>query len=143
MCLPVRAHGRHMANTIELVLPSAHPSPQCKWQIDPFSHFCTAHGRVSSGMPEHVLSPNCPFALRIWTPSNSYFLGPILVHKPNGISMSSVVFAQITTECRCTLQRTAPHGSGPHLTHDSWSPSEPITQTASPSVQPFLQGSLA
>jgi len=34
---------------IEVVLPSAHPSPQPKWQIDRFSHFCTAHGRVSSG----------------------------------------------------------------------------------------------
>ena len=26
----------------------------------------------------------------------------------------------------------------PHLTHDSYGPSEPITQTASPLVQPFL-----
>jgi len=30
---------------MEHVLPSAHPSPQPKWQIDHYSHFCTAHGR--------------------------------------------------------------------------------------------------
>jgi len=46
-------HGRrtvywhHLANTTELVLPLAHPSPQPKLQIDRFSHFCTAHGTAS------------------------------------------------------------------------------------------------
>ena len=31
--------------------------------LDRFSHFCTAHGRVSSGMPGHARSPkNCPLA---------------------------------------------------------------------------------
>jgi len=28
MCRPMRAHCRHLVNTIELMLPSAHPSPQ-------------------------------------------------------------------------------------------------------------------
>jgi len=61
MCPPIRAHWHDLANMIELVLPSAHPSPQLKQQIDRFSHFCTAYGRVTSGMPGHVLSPsNCP-----------------------------------------------------------------------------------
>jgi len=32
MCPPVWAHWRHLANTIELVLLSAHPSPQRKRQ---------------------------------------------------------------------------------------------------------------
>jgi len=36
-------HWRHLANTIELVLPSANPSPQPKRQIDRFSRFCRAH----------------------------------------------------------------------------------------------------
>jgi len=33
MCPPMRVHWRHLANTIELVLPSAHssPQPQRKW----------------------------------------------------------------------------------------------------------------
>jgi len=34
-------------NMTELVLLSAHPSPQPKRQIDRFSHFYTAHGRKS------------------------------------------------------------------------------------------------
>ena len=128
------------ANTTELVIPSAHPSPQPKRQIDRFSHFCTAHGRLSSGIPGHVLSlNNCSFAWGIWassntasldppesitqtaftdrfsrfcirvssgmtghalspqncpfprgsgTPSSTWFLGPIQVHNPNGISES-------------------------------------------------------
>jgi len=37
-CPPMRAHWRHLANTIELVLPSAHTSPQPKRQMDRFSH---------------------------------------------------------------------------------------------------------
>jgi len=64
---PMRAHYRHLANMTELVLPLAHQSPQLKRQIDWFSNFCTAYGRVSSGMPGHVLSPNnCLFAWWIW-----------------------------------------------------------------------------
>jgi len=48
MCPPMWAHWHHLANTIELVLPSAHPSPQHKWQIDRFSCVCAAHSRVLS-----------------------------------------------------------------------------------------------
>ena len=81
---------------VELVLPLAHPSAQPKWQIQWFSHFCTAHSRVSSDMPGHVLSLNkCHF----------------------------------------------PWGSLPHLIHASLGPPESITQTASRSVQPFLDSS--
>ena len=36
-------------------------------------------------------------------PSNTWFLGPIQAHKPNGISISSAVFAQLTAECPYTL----------------------------------------
>jgi len=47
MCPHIRGHWHHPANTIELVLPSAHLSPQPKRQIDQFSCFCTAHSRKS------------------------------------------------------------------------------------------------
>ena len=47
MYLPIWANWRHMANTIELVLPSVHPSPQPKWQVDQLSRFCTDHRRKS------------------------------------------------------------------------------------------------
>ena len=43
MCPAMREPWRHLVNTIELVLPSAHPSPQPKRQIDWSNHFCTAH----------------------------------------------------------------------------------------------------
>jgi len=40
-----------------------HRSPQPKKHLDWFSHFCTAHDKVLSGMPGYVFFPkNCPFA---------------------------------------------------------------------------------
>jgi len=56
------AHWHHLQNTIELVLPSAHLSPQPKWQIDLFSRFCTAHSRKSlyfkMGRPFPKIAPS-------------------------------------------------------------------------------------
>jgi len=76
------AHWRQLANTIEPVLPSAHPSPQTKRQIDRFSHFCTAHGTASlyftTGRPQ-----NCPFPSGIWTRR------PHLIHGSLGAPESS------------------------------------------------------
>jgi len=61
MCPHMRAHWRHLANTIELVLPSAHPSPQLKWQIDWFSRYCTVHSRNSLYFTVGDAFPqNCP-----------------------------------------------------------------------------------
>ena len=100
------------------MLPSAHLSPETKWQIDQIIHFCTAHGRVSLWNGDAQACPfpnNCPFTCGIWP-------------NPNSISISSAVFAQIITECPYTLQwdstsplKSAPsHGvSGPHLIHGS------------------------
>jgi len=45
------------------------------------------------------------------SPSNSYFLGRRWAHNPNGITISSAVFAQATTECPCAVQWTAPSPS--------------------------------
>jgi len=147
MSPPMRALWRHLANTIELVLPSAHLSPQPKRQIDWFSHLCTAHGRVSSGMPGHVLSPNnCPFAWGIWAPSNN-----ICFHNSNGISIGSAVFLGFTAEWPYTLLWAAPFPPklllpmgdlDTHLTHGSFGSPESSTQIASWLVQQFLQGSL-
>ena len=100
MCHRGRAQWCQLANTIELVLLSAHSNSQPKRQIDRFS-------RVSSGMPEHVLSPNnCPFAWGIWaSSSNTCFLGSTRVLNPTGISIGSAVFVQLTAERHYTLQR--------------------------------------
>jgi len=74
MCLPMWAHWCHLANTIELVLPSAHPSPQSKWQIDQFSRSCTAHGRKSLYLQWALLSPKiAPCDGGVCTPSNTWF----------------------------------------------------------------------
>jgi len=44
-CPSTRAHWRHLTNTIELVHPSAHSTPQSKRRMYRFSRFCTAYGR--------------------------------------------------------------------------------------------------
>jgi len=150
MCPPMREHWRHLANTTELVLPSAHQSPQPKRQIDRFSHFCTAHGSVAGHIgatwriwlhlcflvPTQVDNPNgksigaavfallmaeSPYTLQ-WAllspkiapthggsgpPSNTWFPGPTWVLSPNGISISSAVFARLTSE----LDRPTDHAT--------------------------------
>jgi len=136
MCPQGRAHWRHLANTIELVLPSAYPSPQPKRQSDRFSRFCTAHGRKCLYFTmEDPFHKNCPF---------SWGSGPHLFHdflrqtEPNCITLGSATFAQVTTECPYTLQwaplspKIAPsHGDlDPHVRHDLLDPSEPTDQTA-------------
>jgi len=87
VCPPMRAHWRHLANAIELVLPSAHPNPQ-----------------------------------------------------PNGKSIDSAVFAQMTAECPYTLQWDAPSPlkiayfrgiCGPHQILGSFAPPESSAQTTS------------
>jgi len=148
----MRAHWRHLANTIEPVLPSAHPSPQSKRQINPFSLSCTAHGRKSLYLQWTLLPPKLPLAMGDLDPhliygsmgpsesstqmvswsfqpflhrrpqsvpilyngtplplliapshggsgpqSNTWFPGPTLVLSPNGISISSAVFAGLTS----------------------------------------------
>jgi len=64
------AHWRHLADTIELVLPSAHPSPQPKRLMDRFSRFCTASSRqkVPVLYNRRRTPQNCPFSWGIWTP---------------------------------------------------------------------------
>ena len=42
------------------------------------------------------------------TPPNTCFLGPTRILNPNGISISSAIFAQFTAECSHTIQWAAP-----------------------------------
>jgi len=48
--------------------------------------------------------PKLPLLMRIWTPSNLWFLAPFWAHNPKGITIGSAVFAQMTAECPHTLQ---------------------------------------
>jgi len=55
----------NLANTIELVLPSAHPSPQPKRQIDRFSRFAQLTVESPYTLQWAPLSrQNCPFPWR-------------------------------------------------------------------------------
>jgi len=63
------------------------------------------------------------------TPSNTWFLGPIRAHNPNGSSIGLAVFAQMTANCSYILQWDAPSPlkivschwrSGPHLIMVLW-----------------------
>jgi len=145
MCPHGMAHWRHIANTIELVLPSAQPNPQPKRQSDRFSRFCTAHGRKSLYFTMGDTSPKIAHSHGgSGLPSNTQFLWPIQAHKPNGISIGSSVFAQMTAvSLYFTMGRPFPPQNCPfrrgdldrHLIHGSLSPPESSTQMASRSVQ--------
>ena len=146
MCPHGRAHWRHLANTIELVVPLANPSPQPKRQIDQLSRFCTANGRKS---PYFTMGD--PFPQRC--PISRGDLDPHLIHdslsqtEPTVQTASqSVQFAQVTTECPCYTLQWAPLSPklplstgdlDPHLIHGSLGSPKSSTQIASRSVQPF------
>jgi len=80
------------------MLPWAHPSPKPKRHLNRFSHFCTAHRRVSV-----YFTIGCPSFLKIAIPMGD--LDPHLIHgsvgprvlNPNDISIGSAVFAGLTT----------------------------------------------
>jgi len=114
--------------------------------VDRFTHFCTAYGRVSSGMPGHVLSSsNCPFAWGIWAHRIRASLSP-----PESITQTASRSVQpfCTSSCQnivghvwaCPPPKIAPtYGEyGPSSNSGSLGPSKPTTQTATRSVQPFL-----
>ena len=130
-------HWCHLANTIELVLPSAHRIPQSKQQIDRFSRFCTAHCTKSlyftMGDP---FCQNCPFSWGIWTPSNSSFLAAVRAYNLNGTTIGSAVFAQVTTERPYTLQWTAPRPQNCPFPWGIWTPISHMVPSAHTSPQP-------
>jgi len=74
-----------------------------KRHLDRFSRFCTDHARVSSGICRGMLFP-----LRLPIPMGRldlmqytvWFIEPTGAHNPNGISIGSAVFAQLTAHCR-------------------------------------------
>jgi len=54
--------------------------------------------------------PKLPLPMGIWH-HPTRFLGPIRAYNPNGISIGSAIFAQMTAECPDTLQWDAPFAS--------------------------------
>ena len=136
----------HLANTIELVHPSAHWSPQPKQQIDQFSCFCTAQGRKSLRF-----TPELPLTIGGLDLHLIWFLGFMRAQNSKATSIGSVVFAQLTAECHYTLQWFAyfsiklplPMGDlGSHVIHGALGLPESSTEMATRSLQPFLQSSI-
>jgi len=147
MCPLMRANWRHLANTIELMLPSAHPNPHQNGKSISSAVFAQLTAESPDTLQWAPLSPKIVHSYgRIWTPSNLLFIGPIRTHNPNGISIGSGVFAQMTVECPYTLQRDAPSKKCPFPWRiwapcNTWFPG--LTRVLSPNgTDPFLQGSL-
>jgi len=84
-------------------------------------------------------------------PSNTRFFGPTVLIIPSGSSIDSAVFARSMAHSVHMLHR-AVHAylpkivlyreeAGPHLTHGSFEPPNPPSQTAPRSIQPFFHNS--
>jgi len=81
------------------IIPWGHVSPKHKGHVDRLGSFCTVDCRMSVyfTMVRPFLPQNCPFPRGIWSPCNTWFLGPIRVLNPNGNSIASVVIAGLTS----------------------------------------------
>jgi len=79
-----------------LIHDSFGPSkPKTQQHLDQFNCFYTAHCRLSLYSVPSPLKIDHSYG-GIWTPSNTWFLGPARVLNPNGISFGSAVFARLT-----------------------------------------------
>jgi len=155
MCPPMRAHWRHLANTIELVLPWTNPSPQPKRHLNQFSRFCTVYLSVIRD------AGACPSPSKL--PLLMGDLNPHLIRgslsppdsASQAASQSVQPFSFCTAHSRMSLYFTVhtvdtPSTKLPLQMQRSGSPpntwflgrTKSSTQTASRSVHPFLQGSL-
>jgi len=148
-----RAHWHHLVNTIELVLSSAHPTPQPKWQINQLQLFLhSSQQKVPifyNGMPRFPkIAPSCGVS------------GPHLIYASLGQSDPTTqtaspsvqpllhryyrVYLYFTMGRPFPLKLPLPVGDldHPHLICGSVGPPESSTQTASRWVEPFSQCSL-
>jgi len=87
--------------------------------VQPFLH--SSRQKVPILYNGGPFSPKLLLPTGIWTPSNLRFLGPVRAHNPNGITIGSAVFAQMTAMgCPFSLKIAPSHGGcGPHLIHGS------------------------
>jgi len=90
------AHGR--SGPVKYMLLWAHPTQHPKWHLDQFSHFCTVYGRESLYFTWTTPSPIkiAPLHGASGPSSNTWFLGSTQVQNPNGILISSAIFAGLT-----------------------------------------------
>jgi len=74
----------------------SHPSLQPKWHLNRFSHFCTAHGRVSLYFTMDRPFPHSKLPLPTGDLDPSWFFRPTWDQNPNDISISWSVFLGLT-----------------------------------------------
>jgi len=145
----MRAHWRHLANTIELLHPLAHLSPHPKRQIDRFSRLLTAHCRKSLYFTMSASFPQkCPFPLGDLDPIQ--FMIPWAQLSPQPKRHHH----QFSRFCAVDDSRVSPFAMGRpfpsklplfmgdvdlHLIYDSLGPPDSSTKTASRSVQLFCR----
>jgi len=86
----MREHWRHLADTIEPVLPAA-SSPQPKSIGSAIFAQIIAEGPYT--LQWCPFPPTLPLPMGDLDPSNLWFLEPVRVHSPNGITIGSAVFA--------------------------------------------------
>jgi len=138
-----RVHWRHLANTIELVLPSADPTPQPNSKsigsavhAQHMAECRRAHWRHLTNTSE-IVHAGATWLIRL----NSRFLQPTQVQSPNGRLIGSAVSAQITAECPILyngtplLLKIVPSHSGiwtqsntVHWPHQSSQPKQQLNQ---------------
>jgi len=90
--------------------------------------FVTAHGSVVGHVQTMSFLLQIIPSHRDLDPFNTCFLGSTRVHDPNGISIGSAVFAQITSVCGRSCRgitfyhkiASSHEGSRPQLIQDSW-----------------------
>ena len=128
------------------------PSPRIKQRVASYHTTKVIAHRMPKSNASQNWSPSTPWQ-HPSAPVDSYVihnsLGPPEPHNPNGISIGSAVFAQMTAECPYTLEWDAPFPpencpfpGSPSKICTALGPPKFSTQTTSQSVQPFLQGSL-
>jgi len=129
-CPPMRAHWRHLANTIELVQcasfgPLESTTETANGSVQPFLQSLRQKVPI---LYNRRACPELPFPMGIWTSHVTRCFGPMQAHNPNGTSSGSAVFAQMTAECPYTGLPVSPSklflpmlASGPHgsLVHPS------------------------
>jgi len=78
---------------------------------------------LDTSWASHFLPQIALSSVGIWTPSNTWFLGPTRVHIPNAILIGSAVFAQLTAQSPYILQWAAivPPQNCP-FTWEIWTP---------------------
>jgi len=118
--------------------PTESTTQTASQSVQPYLH---RSSRVSSGMPRHVLFPNnCPLALG---DLDLHLIHGSLAHPsphPNSTSIISAIFARPPNmDGSAVFARW--RQCAPHITHGSSGSPKSSTETAPPSVQPFLHSS--